>query len=227
MKNRIILLHGALGAIEQFDELKSLLSDDYDVYDFNFSGHGGDISSEEFTLDLFVNDTLKYMQNSGIATAHIFGYSMGGYVALKFASLYPDKVEKLITLATKYKWNPEIAQKEIKMLNPDVIEEKVPKFAQALKNRHYPEDWKKVMMKTANFLESLGNNSQLDTESLKNICSEVLVCLGSEDNMVTHEESIEIAELLPKGNFMTIDGFKHPLESVNKIKLAEIIKAFF
>ena len=47
------------------------------------------------------------------------GHSMGGYVALKLALKRPELVDRIITLGTKFNWTPEVAAKEVKMLNPD------------------------------------------------------------------------------------------------------------
>ena len=54
---------------------------------------------------------------------------MGGYVALQLANKHPKYVQKIITLGTKFAWDKETAAKEVKMLNPEKIEEKIPAFA--------------------------------------------------------------------------------------------------
>ncbi|WP_341843803.1 hypothetical protein [Chitinophaga caseinilytica] len=41
MKPALILLHGALGAVQHFDSIASVLEDQYTVYRFNLYGHGG------------------------------------------------------------------------------------------------------------------------------------------------------------------------------------------
>jgi pimeloyl-ACP methyl ester carboxylesterase len=51
---------------------------------------------------------------------------MGGYVALKTAVLHPGRIEAIVTLGTKFHWDPENASNEVRMLNPEKIEEKVP-----------------------------------------------------------------------------------------------------
>ena len=114
----LLLLHGAIGSKDQFPSLVQLLSSDYDVHTLNFSGHGGSaFASEPFSIPLFANDVLNYMQEHGIAKASIFGYSMGGYVGMYLAKHRPEKINKLITLATKYHWDEVIAAKEVQMLN--------------------------------------------------------------------------------------------------------------
>ncbi|MFB0925641.1 MAG: alpha/beta hydrolase, partial [Vicingaceae bacterium] len=121
MKN-LLLLHGAIGAKDQLEPLKKILSKKFNVYSFSFSGHGCFGSFQEFNIKQFTEDTLSFISTNNLKEVFIFGYSMGGYVALNLAKEHPDKVAQIITLGTKFKWNPEIAAKEVKMLNVAIIE---------------------------------------------------------------------------------------------------------
>lgn len=133
MKKTLLLLHGALGSKQQFAELKKQLSDEFELYDLNFDGHGGSTTDEAFSIALFTQNALAFMDAQGLEQVAIFGYSMGGYVALNMALKHPNRVRQIITLGTKFDWTIESASREVKMLNPAVIEAKVPHFAQKLK----------------------------------------------------------------------------------------------
>ncbi|MBK7855574.1 MAG: hypothetical protein IPJ79_12335 [Bacteroidetes bacterium] len=61
---------------------------------------------------------------NNIGAANIFGYSMGGYVALWLARFKPHLVQFVFTLATKLNWNEETSAKENRMLNANKMEEK-------------------------------------------------------------------------------------------------------
>lgn len=226
MKENLILLHGALGSQEQLVELKALLVDVFNVYLLDFTGHGGMEFDGVFSIDLFVKGTIRLMDRHQLSVAHIFGYSMGGYVALKLAHDYPGRAGKIMTLGTKYKWNPEAAAKEVRMMNPDVIEQKIPAFAASLAARHQPADWKKIMNQTAEMMTELGAGKAMTSADFASIENEVLVCIGTEDHMVSQEESEFTAKQLINGQLKIIEGFRHPLESVDKNKLASICCEF-
>lgn len=227
MNQQLILLHGALGSETQFDTLAELLAPAFDrIHSFNFTGHGGNITGKEFSIELFVNDLLGYLDDHQIERAAIFGHSMGGYVALQMARDYPKRARKIMTLGTKFDWRQETASKEIRQLNPELIELKVPSFAESLSKRHFPQDWRQVVRQTASMMAKLGNGSAMGPPDFSRIQAEVIVCLGSEDNFVTREESIEVTNLLPNAKFQIIPGFKHPLESVDKEELAKLIVQF-
>ncbi|MEL6811514.1 MAG: alpha/beta fold hydrolase, partial [Bacteroidota bacterium] len=202
------------------------LSTHFTVYALSFSGHGGQTPEKAFTMDLFVQDTLEFMEAQGLKTAHFFGYSMGGYVALKLAQRHPEKVKKIVTLGTKFAWSPEIAAREVKMLDPEKVATKVPKFAAYLNRLHQPADWKTVMQQTAQMMIGLGDRPQLTGADFRDIQCPVLIIRGSEDPMVSLEESETAAEQLPHGNFRMLEDTPHPIEKVNIKTLAKTLTLF-
>ena len=226
-KNNLLLLHGALGSQKQFDRLKNLLVDDFNVFTFNFEGHGGRESDSTFSMDLFGANVLEFMSDNDLDRTHMFGYSMGGYVALKLALKQPERISSIMTLGTKFNWSEEAAQKEVRMLDPATIEAKVPKFAQHLMAIHQPEDWKLLLHKTAEMMLGLARGERLKIADLQRIRHDVLIGIGSLDKMVTMEESKNAAEQIPNGNCLEIEGVHHPLEKNNPEQLAKYILDFF
>jgi pimeloyl-ACP methyl ester carboxylesterase len=224
---KLILLHGALGAEKQFDQLKQSLSSIFDIYTFNFIGHGGrELDVDSFTIEGFSEELLGLIQRVG-EPVNIFGYSMGGYVALYAALQNHGKIKKIFTLATKFEWSQESAEREVKMLNPKVIEERLPAFAEELKERHFPVDWKLNMEMTAKMMLSLGKNPLLNEENLGRIEQEVLFGIGDKDKMVSLEETARFQRYITKSNLLVIPGTPHPLEKVNNDRLCYEIHNFF
>lgn len=227
MKN-ILLLHGALGAKDQLAPLASALSDSYSVHTLSFSGHGGEpFNSESFTIPGFADDVLRWMDENKMDAIDIFGYSMGGYVALYIAKNHPARIGKIFTLATKFHWDEATAQKEIKMLDASKIEEKVPAFADMLRSRHQPDRWKKVLAMTAEMMIGLGKENVLQPDDYAAIESEVTISIGDRDKMVTLEETIDVYRKLQKARLLVIPSTPHPLEQVSIPRLAFEIKQFF
>ena len=226
MKPHLIILHGALGAKQQFKNLATALSEHFTIHLFNFEGHGGRPTDHPYTIDLFTQNLIDYVVAKELDEPYVFGYSMGGYVALN-ASHQGLQLAKLMTLGTKFGWNPEDAQKEIKMLDPAVIEEKVPKFAAYQASLHAPEDWKEVMQKTAQMMLGLGNEPVLNDDKLRTIDLETLCCVGSEDKMVSKEETTHTVSHLKNAEFYQFNGFEHPIEKVDLEILSQRIIDYF
>lgn len=232
---KLLLLHGAIGAASQFDRLKEELKDKFEVYTLNFSGHGGEPMPDKFSIELFADDVVKYLEKNSLENTDVFGYSMGGYVALYIASKYKNKLNKIFTTATKFDWYEESSVKESKMLNPAKIEEKIPAFAKALEKRHSPHEssqessnnWKVVLNKTAEMMVELGNKPVLRDEVLEKIENEVLISVGDKDTMVTLEETANAAGKLKNGKLFIFSETEHPIEKMDVKKLSTEIKNFF
>lgn len=226
MKN-LLILHGAIGSKSQFSSIASLLNNQFNIHLLNFSGHGGEAFKENFNIPQFADDVLAYLKQNKIESIDIFGYSMGGYVALYLAKNHPEKVGKIITLGTKLSWTPDIAVKETKMLDAEKIEEKIPAFAAILKDRHFPNDWKIVLEKTANMMIAMGNNNVLKDEDFKLIQHTVKLLLADNDEMVSKTETNHVADLLPHATFELLPNSKHPIEKVDIDALSGIIRAYY
>lgn len=226
MNQKLLLLHGALGTKEQFKRLREQLSEDFEIHTFDFEGHGKRKSEKDFTMRLFTENVINYLSANKIKKTHLFGYSMGGYVGLNVAKEYPELVGKIITLGTKFAWTKETAEREVKMLNPEKIEEKVPDFANKLASIHSNNNWKEVVTKTAKMMYGLGTGEKLTKKELEEIKHDVLIGIGSKDNMVSLEESRESAEILPNGKLEIIEHFQHPIDKINEEELRSIIIDF-
>jgi esterase/lipase len=221
----IILLHGALGAKDQLEPLKEALTKlNYQVHSFSFSGHGDVPFQSEFGIEQFAKELKKFISGNKLMQAPVFGYSMGGYVALYLASQQNDLLGNIITLGTKFSWTKDIAQREIKQLDPKIILEKVPKFAEALKQRH--TDWELLLERTAHMMVSLGNENILNEDLFSKIQNKVLVGLADKDSMVTAEETSNAIEQLENAKRYTLHETKHPIESVDVNVLADIVHQF-
>ena len=222
----LLLLHGALGSKQQFAELEKGLEGNFKIHALDFSGHGRRASHHHaFTIQNFAHEVLDWMNEHYVKTIDIFGYSMGGYVALWLARFYPDRVGKVFTLGTKLKWNEEEAEKEIKMLNPEKVLEKVPAFAQTLAERHGEHEWKSVMSKTGLLMKDLAHTHLSEQDFIK-IQHIVLLTRGGMDNMVSFEETDYVHHLLKNSTFKTYEQVEHPIEKVPVQLLSREIEKF-
>jgi pimeloyl-ACP methyl ester carboxylesterase len=221
----LLLLHGAIGAASQLEPLAAALRDDQAVHLLNFSGHGGrPQGGEPFSIGLFANDVLQWMDEQRLNQVSIFGYSMGGYVGMYLARHYPEKIKKVVTLATKFHWDEPTAAKETQMLNPEKIEQKIPAFAESLKKMHAPTDWKQVLHNTADLMTNMGKNNPLKPEDYAGIVIPVTLLTGANDKMVSAQETISIQALLPNAQMVLLPETPHPIDQVNVGMLAQVVR---
>lgn len=224
MAQKILLLHGALGSAASLNPLKEILEKDFEVFTYTFQGHGGSqMPSEDFTISNFANEVLVFLEENSLDKIIIFGYSMGGYVGLYLAKHFPEKVEKLYTLATKLNWTIEGSIKEAAMLNPIKIKEKVPKYASALEQLH-GDNWEVLMGKTAKMMLSLGKNPVIRESDFEEINVPVLISIGDKDVMISIEESVFAFRKIPNCLFYVMPNTVHPIEKVDINQVSYHIK---
>ena len=92
----LVLLHGYPLDGSIWSEVVPLLQDHFDLIIPDLRGFGESTTVDTpYTMDTFASDIAGLLDHLGIEKAAIAGHSMGGYVALAFAKLYPDRVSGL------------------------------------------------------------------------------------------------------------------------------------
>jgi pimeloyl-ACP methyl ester carboxylesterase len=225
-KQDLLLLHGALGSQSQFQNLIPLLEEHFEIYTLDFSGHGDMPVGNDFGIITFANEVLYELAKWHIDKINIFGYSMGGYVAT-YLALNSDRVIKAFTLGTKFLWTPEYAEKETRKLDPAKIIEKVPSFAEEVRQRHKHLSFEDILSKTSRMMLDLGSNNLLSLDSFKNVNAEICVGIGDSDNTVGIDESVSVYHAIPRSKMCVLPNTLHPFEKVNPILLTESLKQFF
>ncbi|RPE12147.1 alpha/beta fold hydrolase [Chitinophaga lutea] len=227
MKPALLLLHGALGAHSDFDAIAELLSGQYTVYRFNFHGHGGSpLPVMPLSINMFAEQLLEYIHEQKLAPVAVFGYSMGGYVALHAALQSPASFSRILTLATKFDWSPESAAKEVRQLNAAVLLEKAPAFAARQQQLHGEQEWEQLLTATAVMMENLGGEPLLTADALSQITVPVRVMVGDRDAMVSIEETVQAYRHMPQASLTVLPDTRHPLDRVNTAVLIWEIRSF-
>src|SRR5262249_22598437 len=160
LRAMLVLIHGALGAATQMEPLRQAVGPERPVMAVELEGHGETPPiGTGYSIERFADNIRQALAARGVDRADLFGYSMGGYVALYLAAHSPDLVASVTTLGTKLTWTPTIAAAENTRLDPDVIRAKVPAFADLLERRHRGAGgWESVLARTAGLMTALGEH---------------------------------------------------------------------
>lgn len=225
MSHSLILLHGAIGSTKSLRPLRDALAPHFDLHTFDFLGHGSN-STQAFDLSLLAVQLQQYVEEKQLQRPHVFGYSMGGYVALTLAQRQPQLLGDIICLGTKFHWTPESAAKAIQNIQPNKILEKVPRFADYLISQHGDPGWRELLQHTADLMVNLGVATPLTPENVHSISNRVYLCLGDLENTVSHEETETYQKAMPNATFHILPETPHPIEKVHPNALAQSIRTF-
>lgn len=98
-KKNIILIHGNMTSSKHWDSLVMLLENDFTMYAIDLRGFGASSYFKPIQeLKDFADDIKHLIDEIGVKSFALIGWSTGGGVALEFASSYPDRVEKVILI---------------------------------------------------------------------------------------------------------------------------------
>lgn len=93
----VVLLHGYLESMIVWEEFARLLTPSVRVVTIDLPGHGiSEIKGEVHTMEFLAQTVHDALQALGIGHCTLVGHSMGGYVALAFARLWPEMVSGLV-----------------------------------------------------------------------------------------------------------------------------------
>lgn len=224
----LILLHGALGHSTHFEPYEPFLSEHFRVHKLLFHGHGSTkIPDSGLSIELYIRQLQEYIEVHALEEVAIFGYSMGGYVALSYA-LQPDsKAASVLTLATKLNWTPNGAAKEIKMLDPDLISEKVPKYAAQLAALHGAVHWKQLLPAIANLMTTLAEKPLLNNTQYRMLNLPVQMMVGDKDVMVSIDETLDATSNISNARLAVLPKTKHPIDMLRPDLLIGLMKDFW
>lgn len=100
--NPLILVHGSGADAKSWEEMIPHLAKHFKVYAIDLRGAGKTFRSihPPLSFDLWAEDLHRFMDNLGLSSASLAGWSLGGVVILNFAMYYPKMVSHLILIGT-------------------------------------------------------------------------------------------------------------------------------
>lgn len=222
----LVLLHGAFGTAEGWGGILPTLAAKHQVIVVELQGHGhtGDID-RPLSFERMAVDVAALLEQLGIKKADVFGYSMGGGVALALAIQHPDRVRKLAILgatagATKNTYDAE-TYKQLKSITPETFN-----FPQ-VKDPYTrvapdPSKWPLLVAKIVQMDDDFKGFAEKDTKGIK---AHTLIMMGDHDG-VRPEHAVEMFRLIPNAQLAIFPGGDHFFLYMHPDKLLSTLEPF-
>jgi esterase len=94
----IFILHGLLGSSDNWRAISKRLSPSYKIYSVDLRNHGQSPHSERMSYPVMTDDLRELFERERISEAHVVGHSLGGKVAMQFATSHRARVSKLVVV---------------------------------------------------------------------------------------------------------------------------------
>ena len=226
----VVLLHGFLGSAEIWGPLADNLARSYRVICVDLPGHGGsDCFGYAHNMELMAKAVKTVLDTLRLKKYVIAGHSMGGYVALAFAELFPDNLRGMALFhTTAY---PDTAEKRhereraVNLIrqNKRVYTDETVRGLFAKKNVRYLKKEiafaQRVARKTSRqgmAAALLGMRDRPGRDIVLGLVDyPVMMVIGGEDTVITAEQLQEQAEVLKNPYVLLLehDGHMGFLES--------------
>jgi esterase len=96
-KKTLVILHGLLGSLDNWQAFARHASAKYRVITVDQRNHGKSFHSDVFNYSAMVEDLNNLFIELKIEKAHVLGHSMGGKTVMNFALAHPTKVLSMIS----------------------------------------------------------------------------------------------------------------------------------
>lgn len=211
----LLLLPGLLGSIStQWRAFIEPLSAHYHIIITDIRGHGkSGNNSGHLRISDMAHDTRILLDHLHIASTHIGGYSLGGYIGLQIHLEQPERVQTLLMHATKFYWSDSVAAGMKKQMNPDIISEKVPRYAAQLAAEHGEERWKQLLQEACSMVEDLPSTGLTEEDAARVTCP-VIVSTGDRDELIPIDEALRLSRAIPGAQFLALPGVRHPFQAI-------------
>ena len=94
----LLIIHGLFGSADNWRSMAKYFSKYYRVISIDLRNHGRSPHSDQQDFALMAEDLALLCDEIMVEKVSVLGHSLGGKVAMQFASDYADKVEKLIVV---------------------------------------------------------------------------------------------------------------------------------
>ena len=215
----LVLLHGYPLDHHLWDDVVPLLEDTFDVILPDLRGFGeSTIADSSPTVEDYASDIAGLLDHLGIQKTAIVGHSMGGYVALAFARLYPDRLTGLGLVSSqvladppdrregRYKSAKDVSENGIDsvvatMTPKFTANEKLQAFARASMEQQQPTAYIGALKAMAERPDS--------TPLLASLEIPVVVVHGTSDALIPVDRAREVKAALAQAHLVEISGVGH------------------
>lgn len=196
-KEVLLLLHGGFGNMEDFNTIIPKLEKEFRIIGIDSRGQGkSTLGNKTLSYEIIQKDIETVLQKLNINKLSILGISDGGIVAYRLACFSSLKIEKLITIGSR--WNSENV-----LENREILEGVTAKGWK----KKFPEMFEKYQKLNSNpdfnkLTDSLiamwvdQETSGYPNEKVKNIKCPTLIIRGDNDPVIKRKFVFELSELI-------------------------------
>jgi pimeloyl-[acyl-carrier protein] methyl ester esterase len=232
----LILIHGWGNSAAIFAELMSQLPDSYCLAP-DLPGYGASTAAAKVDLAALCDDFINWLDTLELEAVSLLGWSLGGMIAQELAARFPQRIERLILIATTPRfvstpdWQHGLDDTAVRALARDFKRAPVPTLEHFWSLQFHGEDSIPAPMmpqlESATALGGLELLRQIDLrQELSQITMPTLVLHGSSDVIIPLAAGRFLATTLPQALFHEVSGGGHAPFRSAPLPVSAVIRQF-
>ena len=222
----LLLLHSYWGSHVLFDHLATFLSVKMKVIRIDLPGHGkSGIPPSDYTFEKFAVVLNKLLIKLDVRDqVSIIGHSMGGYLAMAFATTYPEKIASLVLMHSPAKaadnQSIKLRERESRLLRKgkkDLLLQVTIPSNFAAENLDFMANAMSLLFQTSNLVTIEGAlmsihaiNHRSDSSSiLQNAKYPILILIGKCDNVYRADQQLSELINIPNADVLILNHSGH------------------
>jgi len=215
----IVLIHGSGLNRTIWRTVASKFPGNHQVILPDLRGHGeSDAPLGDYLMSILAEDIASLLEYLGISKAMICGHSMGGYVALSFAELFPEQITGLGLITTRANADSDEKRnsrykvvEQVKMHGSSALAKSLaPRISNQDDSIQAAFDMIASTAPQGIIGATIGMAKRHDYwDLLPEIKVPALVVAGEDDQIINMADAKQMAEELPNGHFLSIPGAGH------------------
>ena len=210
----LVVLHGALGSTAlETDRLVAVWEKSFSVLALDLSGHGqstGDVRQP--TWSTYTDDVTAAIEHLDLRDARVFGFSMGGGVALAAAARHPDRISRVAAHATNVQWEAGHVDRMVPPMRA-ALASPGSRWATRLAETH-GERWRGLVDDLVRFTRTLPDD-WISDDTLRRVSQPTLVSAGDADRYFEVDHAVHLRATLPDARLWILPGLDHPIQGVD------------
>lgn len=240
----LLFAHGLLWSSRMFADQIQFFKGRYRViaYDHRWQGQSA-VAASGYDMDTLTEDAVALLDALDINRCHFAGLSMGGFVGLRLASRFPERVQSLILMDTSAQAEPaenipryRTLNRIVKLLGAWAVRGPVMKIMFGLSFLHDPDRrslrkyWEQQLTQNSRSItravEGVIEREAVPPEALATIHCPTLVLVGEEDVATVPAKSEYLAGHIPNARLRIIPRAGHTSSVEEPEAVCEAMAAF-
>lgn len=206
----LVMVHGGLGCMYDLEPVLQYIPTHYMVISVDLRGHGtSTLGSESLSYARYQADIERLLVHLTVDTYSLFGFSDGGIVCYRIAAAHNGRVERLVTLGSQWRLEPDDPAVEVlESLSAEFWEEHFPddvsRYRASNPQPNFPflvENVRRVWLDTS--------ESGYPNTTVARIACPALIMRGDNDFLFSLREAEQLVRALGNASFMNIPFTQH------------------